>query len=134
MHCTRIFSNPCPHSRIVTKDESTIQEVVVEEQRIHEHAPQEENLEVYSNYPYQHLEEIQEPWTTTDEEQHLEPEIEEFLACLSPDPLYIQECDDQLSKELHGMTIKEDQETKTTLRLGSKQSLGHNIPPFSNTS
>jgi hypothetical protein len=63
---TRIVSNPCPHSRIVTKDESTIQEVV-EEQRIHEHALQEDNLEVYSKYPYQDLEEIQELWTITDE-------------------------------------------------------------------
>jgi hypothetical protein len=31
---TRIVSNPCPHSRIVTKDEFAIQEAV-EEQRVH---------------------------------------------------------------------------------------------------
>jgi hypothetical protein len=54
-YITRIVSNPCPQYKIVTKDESAIQKAV-EEQRIH--APQEENLEVSSIYPYQHLEDI----------------------------------------------------------------------------
>jgi hypothetical protein len=59
----------------------------------------------------QHLEEIQESWTIS-EEQPLEPEIEEFLACLSPDPSCISGCDDQLSKELHDLTSRESQERK----------------------
>jgi hypothetical protein len=39
----RIFSNPCPYSRVVTRDESTIQETM-EESEIHEHIPEEEDL------------------------------------------------------------------------------------------
>jgi hypothetical protein len=54
------------------------------------------------------MEEIQELWAKIDEEQHLESKIEEFLACLSPDPLYILEHYDQLSKEFHGVTINKD--------------------------
>ena len=42
---TRIVSNRFPNSIIVTNNESTIQEVV-EEQRICEHNPREEYLEV----------------------------------------------------------------------------------------
>jgi hypothetical protein len=51
-YVTRIVSNPFPHSRIVTKDESAIQEAVVEKNI---HALQKEHLEVSSIYPYQHL-------------------------------------------------------------------------------
>jgi hypothetical protein len=83
------------------------------QRRIHEQFPQED-LEVSSSYPRQHEEEIKESWTITNEEQTLEPEIEEFLASLSldPDPLYTQEID-ETSKELHGMTTKgESQEYK----------------------
>jgi hypothetical protein len=43
----RIFSNPFPHSKIVTRDESAFQE----DQRIHEHIPKEEDLEVSSSSP-----------------------------------------------------------------------------------
>jgi hypothetical protein len=49
-----IFSNPCPHSRIITRDESIFQEAI-EEQRIHEHIPQEEDLEVSSSIPYERI-------------------------------------------------------------------------------
>jgi len=58
------------------------------------------------------LEEIREKWYTSDEEKILEPYIEECFSYLSPNPLYILECDDQFSKELHGMTIKENQRDK----------------------
>jgi hypothetical protein len=44
----RIFSNPFPHSRVVSNNESAIQEVL-EEPKIHEHIPQEEDLEVSSS-------------------------------------------------------------------------------------
>jgi hypothetical protein len=108
---TRIFSNPCPHSRISTRDESAFQKSV-EEQRIHEHILQEEDLEVSSSSPCEKIKEIKESWTTSDEDQILEPEIKEFLACLSPDPLCITECDDQLSKEPYGMTTKGSQGDK----------------------
>ena len=50
----RIFSNPFPHSIIITKDESIFQEAI-EEQRIHEHIPQEEDLEVSSGIPYERI-------------------------------------------------------------------------------
>jgi hypothetical protein len=63
----RIFSNPFPHSRVVTRDEYVIQEVV-EEPRIHEHISQEEDLEDCSSNSFQHIEEIKESWTTSDEE------------------------------------------------------------------
>jgi hypothetical protein len=46
----RIFSNPFPHSRVVTRDESAFQEAV-EEPGIHEHIPQEEDLEFSSSSP-----------------------------------------------------------------------------------
>jgi hypothetical protein len=54
---------------------STSQEVI-EEKRIHEHLPQEEDLEVFSSYHCKHLEENKDPWETFDGEQTLEPKIE----------------------------------------------------------
>ena len=51
-----------------------------------------------------------EPWTTFGEEKNLEPEIEEFLTCLSPDPLCIQETNDLKEGELHGMVEEDDSE------------------------
>jgi hypothetical protein len=64
------------------------------EQMIHEQTPQEKDLEVSSN-PYQQEDKINESWIISDEEQILEPKIEEFLGCLSPDPLCTQKYDDQ---------------------------------------
>jgi hypothetical protein len=52
------------------------------------------------------LEGTKEPWEEFDEEQTLEPEIEEFLSCMSSDP----KTDQQLSEDLHGMT-REDIQT-----------------------
>jgi hypothetical protein len=50
-----------------------------------------------------HLEEeIKELWTPSNEEQILEPEIEEFLACI--DPLCIEECESQNFEDLWGVT------------------------------
>jgi hypothetical protein len=40
---TRIFSNPCPKFRVITRGDSTSHEAV-EEQMIHEQTPQEEDL------------------------------------------------------------------------------------------
>jgi len=45
---TRIFSNPYTKFRVITRGESTPHEAV-EEQMIHEHIPQEEDLQVSSN-------------------------------------------------------------------------------------
>lgn len=58
----RVFSSPCPSSRITTMDRVASQEVVKEQ-------------------------EIQQ--TTDDEKQPFEPEIEELLTRLSPDPWYL---------------------------------------------
>jgi hypothetical protein len=71
----RILSNPCPQSRVVTRCESTFQEAV-EERGIHEHIPQEEDMEVSSSTPCEKIKEIKESWTTLDEEHILEPKIE----------------------------------------------------------
>jgi hypothetical protein len=98
---TRIFSNPCPKFRVITKGESAPHEAV-QEQMIHEQITQEEDLEVSSN-PYQQEDKINESWIISYEEKILEPKIEEFLGCLSPDPLCTQEYEDQFSKELHDM-------------------------------
>jgi hypothetical protein len=58
------------------------------------------------------IEEIEELWTTSDEEKTLEPEIEEFLACFSADPLCITECEDQFSEEPHDLSTRESQGNK----------------------
>jgi hypothetical protein len=49
---------------------------------------------------------------TSDEDQTLEPEIEEFISYLSQDPLCIHECNEQILEELYGMTTKESQGDK----------------------
>jgi hypothetical protein len=65
---TRNFLNPCPKFRIVTREESTSQEV----EEIHEPDPQEEHLEVFLNHPCKHIE---DSWITSYGEQTLEPKI-----------------------------------------------------------
>ena len=64
------------------------------QRRIHEHLLQEEDL-----VPYQHKKEIQDSWTISNEEQKLDPKIEEFLASLSPylDSSYISEYNETIS-------------------------------------
>jgi hypothetical protein len=47
---------------------------------------------------------------TFDGEKTVEPEIEEFLACLSSDPLCIQETNQQIVEDMHGMK-KEDMQS-----------------------
>lgn len=46
---TRIFLNPCPQFIMVTRDETSFQNIE-EEQSIHEEDPQEENLEASSMF------------------------------------------------------------------------------------
>jgi hypothetical protein len=72
------------------KNISALQEVIKEEE-FHE----------------QQQEETKESWTTFDGEKSLEPEIEGSLACLSSDPLCIQETNQQILEDLQGVT-KED--------------------------
>jgi hypothetical protein len=62
-----MFLNPFPHSRVVTRDESAIHEVV-EELEIHEHIPQEGDLEVFTSSLCEQIEGIKESWTTSHEE------------------------------------------------------------------
>ena len=107
---TRIFSNPCPKFRVITKGESAPHEAI-QEQMTHEHTTQEEDLEVSSN-PSQQEDKINESWITSDEEKILELEIEEFLGCLSSDPLCTQTYDDQFFEELHDMTTTRNQGNK----------------------
>jgi len=51
--------------------------------------------------------ETKESWTTSNGEQPLEPEIEEFLVCLFADALSTQEDNHLMLEDLHGM-VKED--------------------------
>lgn len=55
----------------------------------------------------QQQDETKESWITFDGEQPLELEIEEFPICLSSDLAPIQETNQQIVEDLHGMT-KED--------------------------
>jgi len=90
-----VFLNTYPKLWIFTRNES------IEEKNIHETDPQKEHLEVFLNHPCKN---IDDSWITSDGEKTLEPKIEEFLACMSPDPLCIQERNKQSSEDLHGMT------------------------------
>jgi len=54
-----------------------------------------------------HLDKSQEPWTIAYEDQPFEPEIKEFLACLSLDPWWPVE-NEELPKEIEGMISKEE--------------------------
>ena len=55
----------------------------------------------------QQQEETKESWTTFDEDNTLEPDIREFLRCLSTNPLCIQETNNLKGGYLHGM-VEED--------------------------
>lgn len=48
--------------------------------------------------------------------QTLEPEIEEFLACISQDPLCIQNFEQVPQEEFYAMTINENQTNKDHLK------------------
>jgi hypothetical protein len=58
------------------------------------------------------MKDIKKSWTTSDDEQTLEPMIKYFLACLSSDPLCIMECDDQFSEDPHDLIARENQGDK----------------------
>jgi hypothetical protein len=47
----------------------------------------QEDLEVHSDSSCQFVEETKESWIEFNGKQPLEPEIEEFLSCLSTDPI-----------------------------------------------
>jgi hypothetical protein len=63
---------------------------VILEQEFHEPHTRQEAL---CNNPFQPIRETKESWTTSNGEPPLEPEIEEFLICLSEEPL----CTDETS-------------------------------------
>jgi hypothetical protein len=104
---------------------------------IHEQIPQEKDLEVSFN-PYQQEDNINDSWIISDEDQILNPKIEEFLGCLSPDPLCTQEYEDQISKELHNMknTIKQGNKYyiefwfQSVIGLQHHSILQHSLAPF----
>jgi len=108
---TRIFLNPCPQFRII-KDEFSFKKIK-EEKGIYEDDSQKENLESFSSYP---CKKYKESLATSDDNQTLEPEIEEFLSCLSQDPLSIHECNEQSLEELYGMITKEIQGEKDHIK------------------
>ena len=110
---TRIFLNPCPQFRMITRDESSFQKLE-EVQSIHEEDPQEENLEISSSYL---CEKVNESWITCNEDQTLEPEIEEFLACITQDPLCIHDFEQLPQEELCDMTIKENKTDKDHFKI-----------------
>ena len=97
---------------MVTKDETSFQKLE-EEKNIHEDDPHEENLELSSSYL---CEEVNESWIAYSEDQILEPEIEEFLACISQDPLCIQDFEQVPQAEFCAMTINESQANKDHLK------------------
>ena len=105
---TRIFLNPCPQFRIVARDEFSFQNIK-EKKCIYEYDQQEESIYAFCSYP---CKEEKDSLGTSDEDQTLELEIEEFLSCLSQDPLYIHECNEKILEELYGMTTKESQGDK----------------------
>jgi hypothetical protein len=72
---------------------------VIEKQDFHKLHPQED-LEASFDHPFQPVEETEESFNG---EKLLEPEIEEFLTCISPDPVCIQETNHPKEDDLHGM-------------------------------
>jgi hypothetical protein len=67
----------------------------------------QEDLEFPSGSYCQFVEETQESWIECNEEKPLEPDIEEFLACLSADPVCTSETNHLEENTLRGME-KED--------------------------
>ena len=86
----------------VVKKLSTSPEVI-EEPKLHEpHSQDDLQTSIYSPFPI--VEEIKESCTTSDGEQPLEPEIEEFLTCLSSNLQCTQETNYIIEEDLHSMT------------------------------
>jgi hypothetical protein len=91
----------------------------------------------------EYLEEAKQPWKSFDEEKIEEHETEGFLPCMSSDPLCIQDTNQQLSEDMHGMTREDIQTmlinkrtkgTVTTLKYGSRHPSVLSIPSSFNTS
>jgi hypothetical protein len=61
---------------------------VIEEEEFHELHPQED-LKSFCNQYFQPIGDTKESWTTFDGEPPIEPDIEEFLTCISPYPVCI---------------------------------------------
>ena len=80
---TNNFSDPCSHIRFISEEKFTLRR----RQHIHENTQHEDLL----RYPSTLVEGAQESWMKTDEEQQVEPEIEESLACLAPHEEYLLE-------------------------------------------
>ena len=80
---TNNFLNPCSHVRFIFEEEYNIKR----RQLIHGHTQHEDPLSYISTL----VEGAQESWKRADEEQQLEPKIEEFLACLAPYEEYVLE-------------------------------------------
>ena len=79
---TRSFPNPCHNIRSISEDESIFQS----EQQFNK-CPQPEDLDLFI-YASLFDEGAQELWEGAEEEEQLEPEIAEFLACLGPEEEY----------------------------------------------
>ena len=79
---TRSFLNPCYNIRSISEIESIFQS----EQQNNEY-PHLEDLDLFS-YASSFSEGAQESWGADEEEEQLEPEIAEFLACLRPKEEY----------------------------------------------
>ena len=80
---TNNFLNPYSHVKFRFEEESTIQR----RQQIHGHTQHEDPL----RYPSTLVEGAQESWKRVNEEQQLEPEIEQVLSCLEPHKEYVLE-------------------------------------------
>ena len=66
---TRIFLSPSPQFRIIARDDFSFQNIE-EEKYIYEEDPQEENLDVFTSYPYN---KEKDSLVTYDEARTLEP-------------------------------------------------------------
>lgn len=76
----------------------------IEEKEFHE---SQEDLEPSFDHFFQHEGENEEPYIIWNGEPTLEPEIEEFLICLSEHPLCVQENNHSKEGNLHDM-VEED--------------------------
>ncbi len=59
---------------------------------------------------------MNESWITCNEDQTLEPELNEFIECISQDPLCIQDFKQVPQEEFCAMTINESQTNKDHLK------------------
>ena len=76
---------------VVVKNLSTSPEAIDETEQ-HEPHPQDD-LQTFTDFPCQVVDEFEDSCTTSDGERPLEPEIEEVLPCLSTDHVCINHSD-----------------------------------------